>query len=90
MTQYAPNNVKAGFVYDFSDAGKDYLVIIHPSGRVHQITNINYGHEKDKSGCSGSDATMCSFGYTIDGNVFYHGVEVVHQDISGYATIQIN
>src|SRR4051812_32662073 len=50
---------KAGFTYDFSDAGKDYLIIVRPSGRIHHVTNINYGHEKDGGGCGGSNATKC-------------------------------
>ena len=66
-------NVTGVVSYTFADAGKDYLVVIQPSGVMHKITNIMHGTEKDNSGCGGGAKSICSYGYTVDGQPYTHG-----------------
>ena len=61
--------------YDFSDAEKDYTIKFLPSGTTHTVTNIGYGHKKNRSGCGGGSRTDCSYSYVLDGQKGGRGAE---------------
>lgn len=76
ITQY--KTPPSGIInYDLSDASKNYIVRLLPSGETHMISKIHYGDEKNVSGCGGGSATICSYGATVDGKDFS---EASHQE----------
>ena len=70
-TSDAPLTVTPGSVFfgsatvDLKDAGYNYRLTLLPSGKIYDITDISYGHEK--SGGNAGDHTKCSYGYKING-----------------------
>ena len=90
---YAANpgvNNYAPIGYDFSDAAYDYLVTILPSGRVYKITNIHYGEEKANEGCGGSNWTSCSYGYSVNGTVYFTGAASHDDNNSGSGSVSLS
>ena len=68
------------FAYNFSNTISDYKIIIHPSEKVYEVTDVRFGNEKYSPGCGGSSATTCSYGYTLNG--IDHYTDAINWDSS--------